>query len=73
MKSKNWKDLRLQGTLLGVLTFEGKLVRITTEGIEIYDEKQKLTDYYSNPGFNSFVLVDENYVYCLCREQKETI
>lgn len=71
----------LPGRLIGCVTCEGEgyharngfLAQITTEGIEVYDQNQKLVEWYTNPNIQELVLVDETYLYCLCEAYVEPI
>lgn len=73
----------LPGRLLGVFTaskepeknkYRAKYIaRLTTEGIEVYNEEGRLQEYYTNPRMREMILVDNTYVYCLCEDSKETM
>jgi hypothetical protein len=72
----------LPGRLLGVFISDNEpeknkyrakfIARLTTEGIEVYNEEGRLQEYYTNPHMREMILVDNTYVYCLCEDSKET-
>lgn len=51
----------------------GYLARLTTEGIEVYNSEGRLTEYYTNPHIRELIFVDNNYMYCLCEDNKDTL
>lgn len=49
----------------------GFTAKITTQGIEVYENNGKLVEFYTNPAIQELVLVDSTYVYCLCEATAE--
>lgn len=71
----------MPGTLIGAILCRGPefgrrngyLARITTEGIEVYDERGRIQEFYTNPKIQSYVIVDVEYIYCMCDNTTDTM